>query len=133
MVLTLLPSAPAALIAWAKNQTDLAAIHGGRVGTKLNTTLPAIRVQRIGGSADDDATIDEPLMQVELWAADDVTAEQFARNFVAALPGFRHTNIAGGGKLHTWTIESGPYFATDDPALSANVRYVLTLRLLTTS
>jgi len=136
MPLTLLPSAVAAFVAWAKAQTDLAAIHSGRVGTKLNATLPAMRVQQLGGAPDGYENVDEPLLQAECWAADDVAAELFVRTLVAALKdpvtGFRHRAITGG-RVYTFDIDSGPFFAPDDPQLSTNVRYVLTLRLLTTS
>lgn len=39
MTLTLLPSPAKAAVAWASAQSDLNALHGGRVGTKLNATL----------------------------------------------------------------------------------------------
>ncbi len=126
---TLLPSAPAVLVAWLKQDPDLAAIHGGRVGTKLASTLPAIRVQRVGGSPDEYDGTDEPDMQVECWAADDVTAERFVRTLIAALPTLRHRTVTGG-RAYTYTITSGPMFAPDDPSLSSNVRYILTLSLL---
>jgi hypothetical protein len=76
--LTLLPSAPALLIAWAKTQTDLAAIQGTRVGTRLNATLPASRVQRVSGTPTDPWQ-DLPVLQVEAWAADEATADLLIR------------------------------------------------------
>jgi hypothetical protein len=122
----LLPSAAALTVAWLKVNTDLAAIHGGRVGTKLNPTLPAIRVQRIGGSPSEPWR-DEPVMQVECWAVDEGTADLLARTVIAALP-----TIRKAGSL-TYAIESGPFWAPDDPTLSTNSRYLLTVRLLTTT
>lgn len=131
MTLSLLPSAPALTVAWLKTQTDLAAIHGGRVGTKLNATLPAIRVQRIGGMSPD-VYEDQPLMQFECWAADEGTADRLVRTLVAALPSFRDATNADG-KVWTYSIESGPLWMPDDPQLSTNARYLLTARLITTT
>jgi hypothetical protein len=125
-VTALLPSAAALTVAWLKANVDLAPIHGGRVGTKLNATLPAIRVQRVAGSPPEPWR-DEPVMQIECWAADEGTADLLARTVIAALP-----TIRKAGSL-TYTVDSGPYWAPDDPALSTNCRYLLTVRLLTTT
>lgn len=130
MVLDLLPSAEVAAVAWGKAQSDLAVIHGGRVGTKLNATLPAIRVQRVGGSPVDPWE-DQPLLQFECWATDQATADLLARSLIAALPTFR--GAFTDGTVHTYSVESGPYYAPDDPTLSSNSRYILTARLVTTA
>lgn len=129
MTLALLPSAEVASVSWAKAQTDLAAIHGGRVGTKLNATLPAIRVQRVGGSPVDPWE-DRPLVQWECWAADQGAADLLVRTLVAALPLFKGT--FAGGRVYTFAVESGPFWSPDDPALSQNARYIITTRLVTT-
>lgn len=130
MTLDLLPSATKAAVSWAKNQPDLAAIHGGRVGTKLNPTLPAIRVQRVGGSPVEPWE-DRPVVQFECWGATEGAADDLSRALVAALPTFR--GVYGDGSVHTYTVESGPYYAPDDPMLSDSVRYILTARLVTTA
>lgn len=126
---TLLPSAAVLTVAWLKAQPDLAAIHGGRVGTKLNAILPAIRVQRVGGISRDTYE-DQPLVQVECWGADEGTADLLARTVVAVLPQVRGTYATG--RIYTYAVESGPFWAPDDPSLSNNARYLLTVRLLTT-
>lgn len=125
----LLPSAAGLMVTGLKADPDLAAIHGGRVGTKLNATLPAIRVQRIGGSPSD-LWEDNPLMQVECWAATEGVADQMTRTVVAALPSLR-TAVYPTGRVYTYAIESGPYWAPDDPQISTNSRYIMTVRLLT--
>ena len=124
----LLPSAPKQVIRWAEAQSDLLALHGGRVGTKLSSTLPAIRVQRIGGSIPD-TWDDRPLIQVECWGATEGDADTLARTFVGALPQFRGT--LADGKVWAAAVESF-FWAPDDPQLSSNSRYILTVRLLTT-
>lgn len=126
----LLPSAPALLIAWAKAQPDLAAIQGTRVGTKLNATLPATRISRVGGSPSDPWQ-DNPLLQVEAWAADEGTADLLIRTWVAVLDSVRQ--VTASGRVYTYSIESGPFWEPDDPQLSNNARYILTVRLLVTS
>jgi hypothetical protein len=85
-------------------------------------------VQRIGGSPTDPWE-DNPLLQVEAWAADEGTADLLIRTWVAALDDFRHR--AATGQVYTYQIESGPFWAPDDPQLSNNSRYIITVRLLT--
>lgn len=130
MTYPLLPSAAKAFVEWAEAHAALAALHGGRVGTRLAAALPAVRVQRVGGIAPD-PWLDEPLLQVECWAASEGAADDLARTFVAALPDFRGT--LAGGRVHTAQVESGPYWSPDDPKLSTSARYILTIRLVTTS
>lgn len=131
MTLTLLPSAEQVFVAWAKAHADLNALEGGRVGTKLNATLPAIRVTRIG-NAPPEPFEDDASLQVECWAVDQGAADTLARSVVAALPSIRNTSVSGG-RVWTYTITSGPYWAPDDPSLSNNARYVMTVDLLITT
>jgi hypothetical protein len=130
VTVSLLPSAAVVMVAWLKANPDLAAIHGGRVGTKLNATLPAIRVQRVGG-VPAEPWRDAPVMQVECWAADEGAADLLARTVVAALPTLRGTYPSG--QVWSYEVDSGPFWAPDDPSLSNNARYILTVRLLATS
>jgi hypothetical protein len=130
VTLTLLPSAVGVFIEWCKANTDLLAVHGGRVGTRLNATLPAVRATRIGGTPDQESWVDSPEVQVECWAADDPTAERLARQVVAALPTIRGPKSYG--RVATFEVTSGPFWAPDDPNLSTNARYIFTIRMLTT-
>ncbi len=131
MPATLLPSAEVAFVAWLKAQTSLTAIHGGRVGTRLNATLPAIRVTRVG-NAPVEVWQDDASLQVECWAADQGTADLLARSVVAALPDIRNTTVTGG-RIYAYTITAGPYWQPDDPTLSSSARYILQVSLLITS
>ncbi len=126
----LLPSAEQVMVTWAKAHTALAAIHGGRVGTRLNATLPAVRLSRVGG-VPPEPWRDEPSIQVECWAADQGTADLLARTFVAALPDLRNIVVAGG-RVYTGVVTAGPFWAPDDPSLSNNARYIVSISLLTT-
>lgn len=120
-----LPSAEALVVTWLKSRSALTAIHGGRVSTRLKNTLPAIRVQRIGGIVAEDWE-DQPVVQIECWAADEDIADDLSRTVVAELPSVR------GGQVKTYEIESGPYMVPDDPALSTNSRYTLDVRFIIT-
>lgn len=130
MTTILLPSAVVLTVAWLKSNPELAAIHGGRVGTKLHATLPAIRVQRIGGTPSE-VYEDQPVVQVECWAADEGTADRLVRTVIAVLPTVRR--VYPTGQVWTYQVESGPFWSPDDPNLSSNARYIVTVRLLTTS
>ncbi len=129
MTVTLLPSAVVVTVGWLKTNPDLAAIHGGRVGTKLNATLPAVRVQRISGTVVE-VWEDSPVLQVECWAATEGEADLLARTVIGALPTVRGTYASG--RVWTYQVESGPFWAPDDPQLSNNARFILSVRLLTT-
>lgn len=130
MTASLLPSALVLFIARAKATPELVAIQGTRVGSKLNDILPATRVQRIGGVASDPWR-DYPVLQVEAWATDEGAADLLIRTWISVLDSFRHR--AASGEVHTYQVESGPMWMPDDPTLSDNARYIITVRLLTTS
>lgn len=128
--MSLLPSASVLFVAWAKANTALAAIQGTRVATKLNATLPATRVQRIGGTPES-PQVDEPVLQVECWASDEAGADLLTRTYIEQLDTFRLASPSG--RVWTYAYESGPYWAPDDPSLSNNARFIFTVRLLTSS
>lgn len=128
--MTLLPDAEVMFIAWAKANAALLALHSGRVGTKLNATLPALRVTRVGGVASEHYQ-DDPSLQVEAWGADQGAASLLARTVVEQLTAIRHTTA--NGRLYTYRVSGGPLWAPDDPNLSQNSRYILTLDLLITT
>lgn len=129
MTTTLLPFAEAAFIAWAKTNVDIAAITT-TIATKLGSTLPAIRVARIG-DAPPEPWWDQPHLQIEAWAADQITASLLIRTFVAALPTIRNLHLSDG-VIYTYRITSGPFWSPDDPAISTSARYILTVLLSTT-
>lgn len=133
MTVTLLPSAEQVMVAWLTSQADITALVGGRVGTRLNGTLPAIRVTRVG-NASSDVWQDNAALQVECWAAehDQATADTLVRTVVAALPSIRHTTVPGG-TVYTYSITAGPFWSPDDPQYSNNARYILLISLLVTT
>ncbi len=128
--MALLPSSEQVFIAWAKTVAALNTITGGRVGTKLNATLPAIRVNRVGGTATEPWQ-DTPQLQVECWAVDQATADLLARTVISSLTGVRIP--VAGGVIHSYSVSGGPFWSPDDPNLSQNARYILTIDLLITT
>jgi hypothetical protein len=129
VTLTLLPSSAVVIISWLNRITELTAITYDRIGTKLDSVLPAVRVQRVGGSSREPWR-DAPVVQIECWAPDERTADLMSRIVVAALPTLRGTY--GTGKVWAYEIDSGPFWSADDVNLSTNVRYIMSIRLLTT-
>jgi hypothetical protein len=131
MPAALLPSATEILGTFLRTHADLTPLHGGRVGTKLARTLPAIRLQRVGG-VPPEVWEDRPSVQVDCWAANESDADDLVRTVVAVLPDFRHRAVTGG-RAYTYEVTSGPFWAPDDPSLSTYARYILTVTLLTTT
>lgn len=130
MTVALLPDAETVLVTWATANSDIIALVSGRVGTKLNGTLPAIRVTRIGDPPRDPWE-DDANLQVECWAANSVAASLLVRTVLAALPTIRNTSVSGG-RVYTYSIGSGPFYSPDDPNVSTNARYIFTVSLLIT-
>ena len=117
----LLPSMPKLAVAWGSAHPALAAIHGGRFGTRLAATLPAVRVTRIG-SAPTHRFEDSPVLQFECWANDEGGADLLARTLVASLPTFLTAQVRGFRVLsHFWS----PDLTTDRP------RYIVIAEFLT--
>lgn len=129
MTVTLLPFAEQVTIAWLKANTDLLALHGGRVGTNLNATLPAVRVSRVGGTPPE-MWEDAPSIQIECWAATQIAAWTLTSTALAALPTIR--GPITGGRIYTYQVTSGPFWAPDDPSLSSNARYIFTVVFVVT-
>lgn len=129
MALTLPADDEAIAVSFFKAQTDINALVGGRVATSLNATLPALRVGRIGGTPPDTYE-DQPVLQIEAWDATRTGAKLLIRSVVAALPSMRGTYTSG--RVYTFQVDSGPYYFPDDPNLSTNHRYLVTVRLITT-
>ncbi len=132
MTVTLLPSAERLFVAWASTVPALAAIHGGRVGTRLHDTRPAMRVTRIG-AAPPEPWQDDADLQVECWAVDQTTADLLARTLVASMPAIGGYLPAGGGRVHSGWVTSGPFWSPDAPTLSGHARYLLAVSLIVTS
>ncbi|WP_326564554.1 hypothetical protein [Micromonospora peucetia] len=92
--MALLPDVDQALVDYLKAHLLLVPLHGGRVGTKLQSTSPSVRITSLGGGQPWPWE-GLPEYQVEWWGGTDVQAKTLARTGEAALWGFLGP-IAGG-------------------------------------
>lgn len=122
----LLPSGEALLGKFLREHHAVAAIVGTRVGTRLDSARPAIRLTRLG-SPPSQRWEDQPELQVECWAADEVTADLLARTVVAALPDLLERRDLDG-LVKGYEITLGP-LSSPDP-FTDQPRYVVGVRLL---
>jgi len=99
MAYALLPDMDQALITYLTGHASLAALHGGRVATKLASDLRAVRISSLGGSQPWPWE-DRPEYQVEWWGArvdaDQGPAKTLARTGEAALWDLVSSPVAGG-------------------------------------
>ena len=106
---------------WALNNTNIAAIVGTRVATRLPEapTFPFLTVFRAGGSraGDTDAPIDEPLLQWDCYGAkgqnapDYASASLLARTLVDeadSVTGLEVTHLMGDAFMYGFEIFAGP-------------------------
>ena len=116
-----IPDAEVVVVAWAKANTPLLALIGGRVATRIPTENTEqviasgfLRVRRIGGGrSETEAPLDTALMQVDAYASrkngqpDYAKASQIARTFVAAAEAVRGVALASG-HIYGFSRFSGP-------------------------
>lgn len=108
--------------------TYLAAQLGGiHVGTVVPTPRPGTFVvaRRLGGIARN-RVVDEPLIGVECWAADDAAAQDLAQRCRALLHALEDSFV---GAVFVYRIEDAGGPADLPDPLSDNPRYVFTLRI----
>lgn len=127
MTVALLPDAEALFVSWAKSHPDLSVLHGGRVGTVLNATLPALRVTRVG-VAPDERWEDVAELQVDCYAADQGAANLLARTVTAALPDLQGDR-PGFGWVGSADVTVGPVWLPDND--TGRARYMLAVTLTT--
>lgn len=123
----LLPDAEVLMIDFLSDHPALTAILGDRVGTSLDSGLPAIRVTRLGRAATQ-TWEDVPELQLECWAETQDDASVLARTVVSVLP-----DIPGNhpeGAVRGWEQTLGPLWAPDLTE-SDLARYLIGVTLLT--
>lgn len=89
-----LPDEEALLASFLRGHSLLTPLHGGRVGTDLSGTYPAVRVAALGGPAGVHGT-GAPRVQIECWADTREQAGDLARACAAALPDMQGRYAAG--------------------------------------
>lgn len=90
----LLPDVDQALVTFLTGHASLAPLHGGRVGTALQSAATSIRIANLGGTQTQ-AWAAEVTFQVECWGGAQQQANQLARTVVAVAVDMRGP-IAGG-------------------------------------
>lgn len=129
MAVVLVPSGVTVFVAWARAQTDLAAIHGGRVASRTSATLPAMRVSLIDGNPQvtGENNRADPVISVECWDTTPEGADRLMRTLIAALPQLAASAVAlpGGGSAFVSSvgIDLGP-LVSDDPDTGENRQLV---------
>lgn len=90
----LLPDLDQALVDFLKNHASLNPLHGGRVGTSLQSTSTAVRVTALGGTQPWPWEA-LPEYQIEWWGGSQQQAKTLARTGEAAIYDIRG-QITGG-------------------------------------
>lgn len=93
------------VIAWLRDHPDLAPLHGGRVSTRLDDVLPALRVTLVYDAQAATAWERVPVYQIEVWAEDEVAAGQIATdvaNTWASFKGRFGAAYISGSEVVTW-------------------------------
>lgn len=96
----LMPDTDAALVGFLAAHPVLSPLHGGRVGTSLSGSAPALRVAGLGGRRDGARPWDSSVeYQVEAWGGSQADAALLARSVCAAV--YEMTGPVTGG--HVWS------------------------------
>ena len=90
----LLPDVDQALVDFLTNHPDLMSLHGGRVGTKLQSELTAVRIASLGGTQPWPWE-GLPEYQIEWWGGNNLQAKTLARTGEAAVYDIRGP-VTGG-------------------------------------
>ncbi len=116
-----LPDVDAALIDFLDNHAALVPLHGGRVGTKLQSAETSIRIANLGGV--------QPWpwegiteFQVECWGGTQHQAHTLARTVVAAIYDMR----GYGGYVTSANVTLRPLWQPDD---NGRPRYLVQIEL----
>jgi len=95
MPYALLPDMDQELVDFLTVHAALAPLHGGRVGTELQTDLVALQVTGLGGSQPWPWTA-TPEYQIKAWGGTQLQANTLIRTVVAAIYDMTGTAVDGG-------------------------------------
>jgi len=101
-----IPRPTPAVVSWIKNNPAFSA-HGGRVGTSLNQTLPAVRVTLLYYLASGGRWERHPVFQIEAWATNEAQADTLATDIANHWPDFRG-NVGQAYISGAWLHSDGP-------------------------
>ncbi len=108
--------------------TDLLPAIGDRVSIVLLSPLPALRVAKIGEQQGVSDWSVAPMYQIEVWAEDELGAEEIAYALKNTWPHAGRQRV-GDGMVHgRWVVQDPmPLPADDDQAKTDLARYLLTV------
>lgn len=93
--MTTLPDPEALLVQALKATPAVSTLCGGRIGTRLSGTYPAVRVAWVGGPSRPTEGTANPVLQFEVWGAgSDATAQEKANELARTIEGEAH-DLAG--------------------------------------
>ncbi|WP_327029711.1 hypothetical protein OG989_04095 [Micromonospora sp. NBC_01740] len=122
--MALLPDVDQALVDYLKAHPTLVPLHGSRVGTKLQSTSPSVRITSLGGGQPWPWE-GLPEYQVEWWGGTDVQAKTLARTGEAALWAF--LGPIAGGRVTGVSVALSQLWSPDDttarPRFITQVQY----------
>lgn len=108
---SLLPDLDQELIDFLRDQSSLSPLHGGRVGTSLQSTLPSLRIASLGGTQrwPWDGTSE---YQIEAWGGTQAQANTLIRTVIAAIYDMR--GAVTGGWVITVAVVLRPLWSPDE-------------------
>ncbi|MFI5833212.1 hypothetical protein ACIA5A_05995 [Micromonospora sp. NPDC051300] len=114
-----LPDVDQALVDYLDQHPGLVSLHGGRVGTRLQSAAPSVRVTSLGGGQPWpwEGTFE---YQVEWWGGTDLEAKTLARTGESALWGF--IGPITGGRVAGLGIALSQLWSPDDT--SGRARFI---------
>jgi hypothetical protein len=120
MAYALLPDMDQELVDFLTVHASLSPLHGGRVGTELQTDLVCLQVTGLGGSQPWpwEAT---PEFQISAWGGTQQEANTLIRTVVAAIFDMTGTAV-DGGRVTGVAVTLAPLWQPDDEA--ARPRYL---------
>jgi len=115
---------------------SLADATGGRIGTSLDVTLPALRVALVGYQGSPATGWEAaPMFQVEVWADDEGTAESIAWTLANNWPSAEKREVPGGTVNGRWIVQLPISLPPDDGEAqdTDKARYMVNVALRLTS
>lgn len=126
----LLPDLDQELVTFLTNHASLSPLHGGRVGTKLQSTLRSVRIASLGGPQSWPWEVRSEY-QIEWWGGstdtDQGPAKTLARTGEAALWEFAGTAVTGG-RIGEFAMPLSMLWQPDDT--TARPRYLTHIALV---
>jgi hypothetical protein len=124
----LLPDAEAELVAWLTAHPTLAPLHGGYVGTRLETDQPCLQVTALGGPQPWPWE-QSPEFSIQSWGGEKADASLLDRTVRSVVWELVGTAIAGGHVVGV-SVRLGSLWAPDDTTGRARYRMDISLMVL---